>query len=178
MSNQDAIDPDNAALDHEADIEEETWDERMREAIDSRDDHEARPAVKGGLQSKTFSMLRLSKRELERGRALYPDEGVRRPKLYSECQAAGLGTETPCPFVSCKWHLYLDVSESGLAIKINHPNIDPTEMKHTCTLAVANVGGVTLYEVGKIINITRERVRQIEAFALAQLTSTAIKDHE
>ena len=86
--------------------------------------------------------------------------------------------DRPCPFVSCKWHLYLDVSESGLAIKINHPNIDPTEMKHTCTLAVANVGGVTLYEVGKIINITRERVRQIEAFALAQLTSTAIKDHE
>jgi hypothetical protein len=36
------------------------------------------------------------------------------------------------------------------------------ELEHTCALDVADKGGITLEEVGAIMNLTRERVRQVE----------------
>ena len=53
----------------------------------------------------------MTKRELEMGRLLYPDtEDMQRPTVRALCQ----GGERPCPFVSCKHHLYLDVNpETG-----------------------------------------------------------------
>jgi len=39
----------------------------------------------------------------------------------------------------------------------------------SCALDVADRGGATLEEVGALINVTRERVRQIEVMALAHL---------
>ena len=57
---------------------------------------------------------------LELGRLLYPDvEDVVKPKERAEC---GNG-ERPCPFVSCKHHLYLDVSAKTGAIKLNFPDL-------------------------------------------------------
>lgn len=42
-------------------------------------------------------------------------------------------------------------------------------MAQTCSLDVADAGPSTLTEVGALLHITRERARQIEAAALAQL---------
>jgi len=86
----------------------------------------------------------------------------RLPALRSECKTG----YRPCPFVSCRFHLYLDVTEHG-AIKLNFPDQEPWEMKTSCALDVAEAGdGLTLEELGGLLNLTRERTRQIERLAL------------
>jgi hypothetical protein len=42
-------------------------------------------------------------------------------------------------------------------------------MNETCALDIADRGGTTLEEVGAIMNLTRERIRQVEVKALAKL---------
>lgn len=92
------------------------------------------------------------------------------PALLNHCR--------PCAWVGCVHNLYLDVMDSGASIRLNFPGqkpaagdppSDPSDnvgetlaaMGETCTLDVADRGGATLDEVGKTINITRERVRQL-----------------
>jgi len=126
---------------------------------------------KRDVRARTISVKRMTKRELELGRMLYPDvEDIAKPKMRSEC-ADG---ERPCPFVSCKHHLYLDVSARTGAIKLNFPDLEVWEMTETCALDVADRGGTTLEEVGAIMNLTRERIRQVEVKGLAKLQ--ALKD--
>jgi DNA-directed RNA polymerase sigma subunit (sigma70/sigma32) len=42
-------------------------------------------------------------------------------------------------------------------------------MRETCALDVAEKGGITLEEVGEIMNLTRERIRQVEVRGLLKL---------
>ncbi len=86
---------------------------------------------------------------------------LKRPNKRSECK----NLLRPCPFVSCKYHLYLDVNEENGSIKINFPDRTIWDLKETCALDVAEKGGLTLEEVGELMNLTRERVRQIESEA-------------
>lgn len=75
----------------------------------------------------------------------------------------------PCPLVSCRFHLYLDVNPNTGSIKLNFPGLEVWDLKETCALDVADRGGVTLDEIGEIFNLTRERIRQIELQALHKL---------
>jgi len=79
----------------------------------------------------------------------------------------------PCPYVSCKHHLYLDVMPRTGAIKLNFPDLEPWELEETCALDVAEHDHCTLLEIGQLMNLTRERVRQIEADALEKLRHNA-----
>jgi hypothetical protein len=116
-------------------------------------------------RARTISIRRLSKAELNRGRALYPEEQYWRPTNRAQCA----DMERPCPFVSCKYHLYIDVHPVRGSIKINFPDVEVWEMTDTCALDIADRGGITLEEVGEIMNLTRERVRQLETQGLAKL---------
>lgn len=87
-----------------------------------------------------------------------------RPKTWGECVH-----DRPCPWVSCRFHLYLDVDPETGSITINHPDLEPWELPHTCALDVAAYGGRTLEEVGEILARTRERMRQVEIGALIKL---------
>lgn len=127
------------------------------------------PAEPPRVRARTISIKRLSKRELERGRQLYPEEAYARPVTRADCIEGGAFAARPCPFVSCKYHLYLDVSESTGAIKINWPAIETDELPVSCALDVADLQGATLEQVGAITNLTRERVRQMETKGLAKL---------
>lgn len=121
---------------------------------------------KRDVRARTISVKRLSKAELERGRLLYPEDTASlRPRTRAEC----LDGPRPCPFVSCAHHLYLDVSPRTGAIKLNFPDLEVWEMTETCALDVADRGGTTLEEVGAIMNLTRERIRQVEVKGLAKL---------
>jgi hypothetical protein len=93
-----------------------------------------------------------------------------RPKTRSEC-ASG---PRPCPHVSCRHHLYLDVSPKTGAIKLNFPDLDPWQLPKSCALDIAEDGGRTLEDVGEIMNLTRERIRQLELKALSKLE--AVRD--
>jgi hypothetical protein len=116
-------------------------------------------------RARTISIRRLSKAELNRGRAQFPEEEYWRPQSRAECA----DMERPCPFVSCKYHLYIDVHPVRGSIKINFPDVEVWEMTDTCALDIADRGGITLEEVGEIMNLTRERVRQLETQGLAKL---------
>jgi hypothetical protein len=120
---------------------------------------------KRAVRARTISVKRMTKRELELGRLLYPESEYDKPRMREECA----GDERPCPYVSCKHHLYLDVSPRTGAIKLNFPDLEVWEMKETCALDVADRGGTTLEDVGAIMNLTRERIRQVEVRALAKL---------
>lgn len=87
-----------------------------------------------------------------------------RPRRRAECE----GAPRPCPFVGCKWHLYLDVTHCG-SITYNFPGRELWELEETCALDVADRGGITLERVGELINVTRERIRQLETRGLLEL---------
>jgi hypothetical protein len=120
---------------------------------------------KRAVRARTISVKRMTKRELEIGRLLYPEDGYSKPKARSAC----VGGARPCPYVSCKHHLYVDVSPRTGAIKLNFPDLEVWEMGDSCALDVADRGGTTLEDVGAIMNLTRERIRQVEVKALAKL---------
>jgi hypothetical protein len=120
---------------------------------------------KRDVRARTISVKRMTKRELEIGRLLYPETDYGKPRSREEC----LNGPRPCPFVSCKHHLYIDVSPKTGAIKLNFPDLEVWEMGESCALDVADRGGTTLEDVGAIMNLTRERIRQVEVKALAKL---------
>ena len=124
------------------------------------------------VRARTISVKRMTKRELEIGRMLYPETDYQKPVTRVECFDA----PRPCPYVSCQHHLFLDVSARTGAIKLNFPDLEVWEMNESCALDVADRGGTTLEDVGAIMNLTRERIRQVEVKALAKLQ--ALRDME
>ncbi len=116
-------------------------------------------------RSKTIAMKRLTREELRVGAMMYPPVDIPRPTNRSECREE----MRPCPWVACKHHLYLDINPETGSIKINFPDLEPWELRHTCALDVAERGGITLEEVGEIMNLTRERIRQVEVRGLLKL---------
>jgi hypothetical protein len=116
-------------------------------------------------RSKTIAMKRLTREELRQGALMYPPVDIPRPTSRAECRE----DIRPCPWVACKHHLYLDINPETGSIKINFPDLEPWELKHTCALDVAERGGITLEEVGEIMNLTRERIRQVEVRGLLKL---------
>ncbi len=123
-----------------------------------------RPIVRRA-KGKTIAMKRLTKEELRIGALLYPERTYWRPQTRGECA----NVARPCPYVSCKFHLYLDVNPATGSIKVNFPEKEVWELEHSCALDVAAQGGITLEEVGEILNLTRERIRQVEVRGLMRL---------
>lgn len=95
-----------------------------------------------------------------------------RPRTRGDCEDG----PRPCPWVGCSQHLYLDVTKTG-ALKLNHPGVAPWEMPTSCALDVAAAGEHILDEVGLLLNLTRERVRQLEVSGLHALRA-ASPDHD
>jgi hypothetical protein len=125
----------------------------------------------GVRKSRTFSMKQLKRivpveRERPGMAAALLRAELARPKTRGQCE----GGERPCPFVACKFHLFLDVTPAG-GVQVNHPGLELEQLRETCALDVADRGGVTLEEVGELLGITRERVRQMEGAGLTALRS-------
>jgi len=90
---------------------------------------------------------------------------AQRPRTRADC----LGHAHPCMWVGCRHHLYLDVNPENGSIKLNFPGVPLEKLTETCSLDVADKGGETLDVVGELMNITMERVRQIEVDAVPKL---------
>jgi hypothetical protein len=114
---------------------------------------------------RTINIKRLPKAVLELGRLMYPETDYYKPSRRSEC-ANG---PRPCPYVSCTHHLYVDVSPSSGNIQLNFPDLEVWEMGESCSLDVADRGDTTLGDIGAVMNLTRERIRQLELKALAKV---------
>jgi hypothetical protein len=166
MSDDDRDDED---LDQELDTEEEMMDLESEESEDGSPPEVSKKVRRRRRRtrprSKTIAMKRLTREELRVGAAMYPPVDIPRPTTRSECREE----MRPCPWVACKHHLYLDINPETGSIKINFPDLEPWELQHTCALDVAERGGITLEEVGEIMNLTRERIRQVEVRGLLKL---------
>ena len=127
-----------------------------------------RPAsTRRALRRRSIRVARATRAErafaLQRAHEL--EDRVERPRWRSECEEG----PRPCPFVACRHHLYLDVSPSTGTIKLNFPELEVWELGETCALDVAAQGGHSPDRTSQLLNVTRERVRQIEAVALDKL---------
>lgn len=122
---------------------------------------------KRGVRSKTINISRYPKAAIELGRKLHPPVDIERPRTRKEC----VGGIRPCPFVSCRQHLYLDVSPKTGNIKINFPDLEVWELKHSCALDVPDSTegrGLKVEDLGSRLNVTREQARKIVRLSLAR----------
>ena len=88
-----------------------------------------------------------------------------RPKTRGDCADGA----RPCPWISCRHNLYIDVDPRTGALRLVFPDLEVHELVESCALDVAAWGGTTLDKVGNIMNLSRERIRQLEAPALQKL---------
>lgn len=95
------------------------------------------------------------------------DLDLDRPRTRAEC----VDGPRPCPWVSCKHHLFLE--ENAGALLYNFGNKEPHELdpENSCALDIADKGGVSLSDIGALMNVTREAVRQTEVRAIARIDS-------
>ncbi len=131
-------------------------------------------------RARTTAVKRITQAELRLGAALYPpgDDYQVRPQTRGDCLPGGCNEERPCPWLSCRYHLALDVDPDTGSIKENFTDREPWELAETCALDVAERDGATLEEVGELLNVTRERIRQIESKALRVLKRHTRADEE
>lgn len=103
-----------------------------------------------------------------------------RPRTRGEC----VDGPRPCPWVSCRYHLLVEVAggsrlralgaapAAGVATLVDQWVADLDELPESCALDCAEDGERTLDEVGVLVGLTRERVRQIAVHALVAVNST------
>ena len=98
---------------------------------------------------------------------IHHDEGAvaARPACRAECATI----PRPCPFVSCRYHLFLDVNPRTGRIKFNFPGLEVGQIAVSCALDMAEAGPWTLEEIGGCLNVTRERARQLAEQALSKI---------
>ena len=111
----------------------------------------------GRAKPRTISSRKLSDEEVRTGIDLDDWRDHERPRNREMCRD-GL---RPCPFVGCRYNLYLDVKPGERSIKLNFPDLQVWEIPISCALDVAECGKQTLELVGSAMNLTRERVRQV-----------------
>jgi hypothetical protein len=59
---------------------------------------------------------------------------LERPKTRGDC----VDGPRPCPWVGCRYSLYLDVNPKNGVIKFNHPALEVEELVESCALDVAD----------------------------------------
>lgn len=141
----------------------------LAKTASSRSDYDrecdrARGARPRPVRSLSINARLITKGDLRVGLAMYP-EAVVHPETRGDCKDG----PRPCPMVGCKHHLFLDVNPRNGTIKLNFPDLEPEQLVVSCALDVADRGGVTLQRLGSLMNITRERIRQVERIALKKL---------
>ena len=99
--------------------------------------------------------------ELER-MTNYPTD-VQRPTNRLECK----GGKRPCPWVSCRYHLYLDVRQTGNLL-LNFPGVELEDLAATCALDVADGEPQQYEQIAKIMHASKQLAHAIEKKALAK----------
>lgn len=119
----------------------------------------------------------LTKREQEQWVKLEPGWDDGRPRNRDEC----VDGPRPCPWVSCRYHAYLEVDDRHGTIKFNHRDVHPDQlekMADTCTLDVADRyegKGAPLFEVATVTGLSYDRAYNVIEEA-KQAYATAAQD--
>jgi sigma-70-like protein len=140
------------------------WPRAMTFAL-KRMRHRTRPVRVAAPERRLHEMLEL--------KPAGGDAELARPRTRAECKDG----PRPCPWVGCRHHLALDVNPETGSIKLVRPDLEIDELEQSCSLDVADEGSHQLAIVGDVLNITRERVRQIELKALVRMRAArAVQD--
>jgi hypothetical protein len=83
----------------------------------------------------------------------------------------------PCPFISCRHHLFEELAPRILKVKRDKLGDQTDErllrvlmgMEYSCSLDWAEKGPNTLDQIGQMFGVTRERIRQIQDKGLKRL---------
>lgn len=86
-----------------------------------------------------------------------------RPRTRADCENG----PRPCPYVGCKYHLYLDVGRGG-SLKLNYPHLEPEELQHSCALD-PDVQGISLLEIQHITGLTKQALQSLQIRAVRKL---------
>lgn len=102
---------------------------------------------------------------------------AQRPRRRGDCE----GKEARCPWVGCKFHLYLNVRPNSGSIQRTFPGWEPEDLPISCADLVARMvrdhgEELTLESLGLLTGLTRERVRQIEKRAKRMLMRLVDED--
>jgi len=111
---------------------------------------------------KTLNLKQL-KRQRKTEESIPYTENIQRPRTRGDC----IDGARPCPWVSCKYHLYLDVSTAG-SISINSP-VPLEEMAETCALDMAK-RVQSFSEIGRVLGMSKQAVERIQFYALQKLS--------
>lgn len=87
-----------------------------------------------------------------------------RPPNRSVCEQG----VRPCPYVSCRYHLYLDVRGDGV-LRVNFPDREADELLASCALDMSEDGPRTLDQVAALMGMSKERARQLESSAMEKI---------
>jgi len=88
--------------------------------------------------------------------------------LYEATDGPCMARVEPCTRTMCRYHIHSDARKLQITKSV--------EIETTCSLKLANRGGMTLEEIGSIMGLTRERVRQIETKGTTRLRHTLEKE--
>ena len=97
------------------------------------------------------------------------NRSLQRPRTRRDCLAGGCNAVRPCPWIGCRYNLYLDVHPETGSIKLNYPEKEPWDMEETCALDIAEQGSHSLEEIASHVGFVRERVRLVELAAKGKL---------
>lgn len=88
-----------------------------------------------------------------------------KPKTRGDC----VDGYRPCPWVSCKYNLYVDVDYSG-RLRLPFKDLEPDEIETStlCTLDYAN-SGLSVSEISEVTGFHRNQIVPTEDRALRKL---------
>jgi len=101
-----------------------------------------------------------------------------RPSTREDCS----DIPRPCPYVGCKYNLYLDVTEKG-SLVLNFPStpVDKIPPDRSCVLDIVESEILCVYNecmslsmIAQYMNLQKERIRQIERDILAKIADQFI----
>lgn len=98
--------------------------------------------------------------------------GQIRPRQRCQC----INHNGPCPFVSCKHHLYLDVDSDTGEIIFNFPGKEVWELQETCALDAADKKGLSDAEVAALMGLNVARFSVLKERTLRKVKRILIKE--
>lgn len=96
------------------------------------------------------------------------------PPARPKTRAERVDGPRPCPFASCRHHLLLEISRKTGFIRFQAE--EPEQLVDTCSLDVADRGGLLRKDVARQLGVSSEQVRRIEEAALRKLGRTRSRE--
>lgn len=87
------------------------------------------------------------------------------PQARADCR----GGPRPCPFVSCKFHLFLLVDPKKSTVSHRVEAADIWEMPFTCALDIAEMGGGEFRRVSRVLNLSEEYTLALHNAAVGKI---------